>query len=87
MSGLSELDLRILAFERRGWRSAGIKEQALAEMLDMSATRYYQLLNELIDRPEALAADPVLVKRLQAQRARRQRMRSPRAKGTRGQSA
>jgi Protein of unknown function (DUF3263) len=87
MPGLSELDLRILAFERRGWRSAGIKEQALAEVLDMSATRYYQLLNELIDRPEALASDPVLVKRLQAQRARRQRMRSPRAKGTRGQSA
>ncbi len=87
MSGLSELDLRILAFERRGWRSAGVKEQSIAEVLDMSATRYYQLLNELIDRPEALAADPVLVKRLQAQRSRRQRIRSPRAKGTRGQSA
>ena len=78
MSGLSDADLRILAFERRGWRSSGVKEQAIAEMLGMSATRYYQLLNELIDRPEALAADPVLVKRLQAQRARRQRMRSPR---------
>ena len=48
----------------------------------MSATRYYQLLNELIDRPEALAFDPVLVKRLRAQRARRQRIRSPRPKGT-----
>jgi hypothetical protein len=83
MSGLSEHDMRILAFERRGWRSAGVKEQAIAEVLDMSATRYYQLLNELIDRPEAFAADPVLVKRLQAQRARRQRMRSPRPKGTR----
>lgn len=78
MSGLSEADLRILAFERRGWRSSGVKEQAIAEAFGMSATRYYQLLNELIDRPEALAADPVLVKRLQAQRARRQRIRSPR---------
>jgi hypothetical protein len=78
MSGLSEADLRILAFERRGWRSSGVKEQAIAEVFGMSATRYYQLLNELIDRPEALAADPVLVKRLQAQRARRQRIRSPR---------
>jgi hypothetical protein len=72
--------MRILAFERRGWRSSGVKEQAIAEALDMSATRYYQLLNELIDRPEALAFDPVLVKRLRAQRARRQRMRSPRPK-------
>jgi len=79
MSGLSELDMRILAFERRGWRSPGVKEQAIAEVLDMPATRYYQLLNDLIDRPEALAFDPVLVKRLRAQRARRQRMRSPRA--------
>ena len=87
MSGLSERDMRILAFERRGWRSPGVKEQAIAEALDMSATRYYQLLNELIDRPEALEADPVLVKRLQAQRARRQRMRSPRTKGTKGQPA
>ena len=66
MSGLSERDMRILAFERRGWRSPGVKEQAIAEVLDMPATRYYQLLNELIDRPEALAFDPVLVKRLRA---------------------
>jgi hypothetical protein len=84
MSGLSETDLRILAFERRGWRSPGAKEQAIAEVLDLPATRYYQLLNELIDKPEALAADPALVKRLRAQRARRQRIRSPRSKGRPG---
>jgi hypothetical protein len=47
-------------------------------VLGLTATRYYQVLNELIDRPEALAFDPVLVKRLRAQRARRQRIRSPR---------
>jgi hypothetical protein len=75
---LSELDMRILAFERRGWRSATLKEQAISDVLSLTATRYYQLLNELIDRPEALESDPVLVKRLQAQRARRQRIRSPR---------
>jgi hypothetical protein len=46
--------------------------------LNLPPTRYYQLLNELIDRPEALAFDPMLVKRLRAQRARRQRIRSPR---------
>ena len=84
MSGLSERDMRILAFERRGWRTPGVKEQAIAEVLDMPATRYYQLLNELIDRPEALEFDPVLVKRLRAQRGRRQRMRSPRPRGARG---
>jgi Protein of unknown function (DUF3263) len=78
MPALSELDMRVLAFERRGWRSPGVKEQAISEVLGFPATRYYQLLNELIDRPEALAFDPVLVKRLRTQRARRQRIRSPR---------
>jgi len=46
-------------------------------VLGISSTRYYQLLNELIDSPEALKFDPALVKRLRAQRTRRQRMRSP----------
>ena len=45
----------------------------------MSATRYYQVLNELIDTPEALQFDPSLVKRLRAQRARRASLRSPQA--------
>ena len=82
MAVLSERDTRILTFERSWWRQPGAKEQAISDMLGLSATRYYQLLNELIDRPEALAFDPVLVKRLRAQRASRQRIRSPRSKGT-----
>ena len=73
---LSEREMRILAFERNWWRQPGAKEQAIADSLGMSATRYYQLLNELIDRPEALAFDPVLVKRLRRQRLRRGRLRS-----------
>ena len=77
MSALSERDMRLLAFERGTWRTAGAKEQAIVEVLGISATRYYQLLNELIDSSDALKFDPVLVKRLRAQRARRQRMRSP----------
>jgi hypothetical protein len=48
-------------------------------VLGITATRYYQLLNELIDNPEALKSDPILVKRLRAQRARRQRIRSSKA--------
>jgi hypothetical protein len=76
MAGLSERDTRVLAFERGTWRTAAAKEQAISEVLGFTVTRYYQLLNELIDSPEALKFDPVLVKRLRAQRARRQRMRS-----------
>jgi len=75
---LSEQDMRILVFERRWWRYPGAKEQAIREIFSVPATRYYQLLNELIDRPEALAFDPLLVKRLRRQRTERRRLRSAR---------
>ena len=78
LSALSEQDKRVLDFERGTWRTAGAKEQAIAEVLGITATRYYQLLNALIDRPEALKFDPALVKRLRTRRAGRQRIRSPR---------
>lgn len=78
MAALSELQLSILAFERNWWRQPGAKEQAILDSLGISPTRYYQLLNELIDNPDALANDPGLVTRLRRQRARRQRLRSPR---------
>ncbi len=80
-SGLSERDQQILEFERQWWKYAGAKEQAVRELFDMSATRYYQLLNALIDRPEALEADPMLVKRLRRLRSARQRARSARRLG------
>jgi uncharacterized protein DUF3263 len=78
---LSRRDREILAFERQWWRYAGAKEQAIRDLFDMSATRYYQVLNALIDRPEALAADPMLVKRLRRLRSSRQRARSARRLG------
>jgi hypothetical protein len=78
MAGLSELDMRILAFERSWWRFPGAKEKEILEVLGMPVTRYYQLLNALIDRPEAAEFDPVLVARLRQQRSRRRRIRSAR---------
>jgi hypothetical protein len=78
---LSPRDQEILAFERQWWKYAGAKEQAIRELFDMSATRYYQVLNALIDRPEALACDPMLVKRLRRLRSARQRARSARRLG------
>src|SRR6516165_10346707 len=87
MAALTEREVRILAFERNWWRQPGAKEQAIRDMLGLSATRYYQMLNELIDRPEALAFEPVLVKRLRRQRAKRQRIRSaPTERGEGGAS-
>jgi len=78
---LSDRDLEILAFERQWWKYAGAKEQAIRELFDMSATRYYQVLNALLDNPAALEADPMLVKRLRRMRASRQRARSARRLG------
>jgi hypothetical protein len=78
---LSQRDVAILEFERQWWKYAGAKEQAIRDLFDMSATRYYQVLNALLDRPEALAADPMLVKRLRRMRAARQRQRSARRLG------
>jgi hypothetical protein len=78
---LSDRDQQVLAFERQWWKYAGAKEQAIRELFDMSATRYYQVLNALIDSPAALAHDPMLVKRLRRMRASRQRARTARRLG------
>jgi hypothetical protein len=78
---LSQRDREVLDFERQWWKYAGAKEQAVREKFDMSSTRYYQVLNALIDRPEALAHDPLLVRRLRRLRAARQRARSARRLG------
>jgi hypothetical protein len=78
---LSERDSKMLDFERQWWRYAGAKEQAIRDLFDMSATRYYQALNALLDRPAALRHDPMLVKRLRRMRAARQRARAARRLG------
>jgi hypothetical protein len=75
-------DREVLAFERQWWRFPGAKEAAIRERFGLSATRYYQVLNSVIDRPEALAADPLLVRRLRRMRSARHRQRSARALGT-----
>ena len=78
---LSPRDQEILEFERLWWKYAGAKEQAIREKFAMSATRYYQVLNALLDSPDALAFDPLLVKRLRRLRSARQRQRSARRLG------
>ncbi|WP_144127777.1 DUF3263 domain-containing protein [Catellatospora sichuanensis] len=75
---LSERDRHILAFEKKWWRHAGAKEQAIRDQFEVSATRYYQLLNALLDNPAALEHEPVLVGRLRRLRGSRARTRSTR---------
>jgi len=81
IDGLSRRERDILAFERDWWKYAGAKEEAIKERFALSATRYYQVLNALVDRPEALAADPMLVKRLRRLRSSRQKARAARRLG------
>ena len=67
----SNLDLRLLDFEREWWRHAGSKESVVKENFGISLSEYYERLNHLIDSDEALAAQPLLVKRLRRLRAQR----------------
>lgn len=69
---LDERARQILAFEHRWWRNAGAKEQAIRDEFGLSPTRYYQLLNALLDERGALEAQPVLVRRLRRIRAARE---------------
>ena len=74
----SELDDRsraLLDFERESWKLDVPKERAIRERFGFSATRYHQLLNRTLERPEALAYDPMLVRRLLRVRDARRRRR------------
>ncbi|WP_308195736.1 DUF3263 domain-containing protein [Nocardioides potassii] len=78
MQQLTDDEQAILDFEAQQWTHPGAKETAIVEQFGMLAVRYYQVLNALIDRPEALAYAPLLVKRLQRLRDGRARQRSAR---------
>lgn len=78
---LTDVEREILAIEGQWWRYAGAKEAVIRERLGITTTRYYQLLNALIDTERAMAHDPILVKRLQRIRTQRQRSRSARRLG------
>jgi hypothetical protein len=74
-SPLTEREHQILAFEAKWWKHAGAKEQAIRDGFGLSSTRYYQLLNALLDNPAALEQDPVLIGRLRRLRSARARTR------------
>jgi len=78
---LDERTRRILDFERSWWQLGGTKEQRIRERLELSPTRYHQLLMRAIDLPEALAYDPMLVRRLRRLRDARRRTRVARRLG------
>lgn len=73
---LTDFEKDVLAFEHTWWKFPGAKEQAVLDIFGLSATRYYQQLLAIIDKPAALAHDPMLVNRLRNLRSTRARRRS-----------
>ncbi|MEA4944187.1 MAG: DUF3263 domain-containing protein [Propionicimonas sp.] len=80
-AGLTDLEAALLDFEKHWWSLPGSKETEIRERFNLSTTRYYQLINALIDTEAALAYDPLLVKRLRRLRTARQRERTARRLG------
>jgi hypothetical protein len=78
-AGLTEADRAVLRFERQWFRHRGSKEAAILADFGWSATRYYQVLNALLDNPDAMICEPVVVGRLRRLRAARQQARHPRS--------
>jgi hypothetical protein len=82
-AGLTGREQDMLAFERQWWRRAGAKDTAIRTRFGLPPTRYYQALNALVDRPDALATDPLVVGRLRRVRAARRPRRSSEVLGKR----
>lgn len=68
---LTERDRAILILEGRFYRYAGVKEQVIRDQFGISATRYYQVLNRLLEEPAAGEFAPITVARLRRRRASR----------------
>jgi len=81
---LTDQERAILDFERSWWTADGVKEALIEDRLGLTSSRYYRQLNELLDRPEALEHDPLVVRRLRRLRERRRRARVEGAKARRG---
>lgn len=72
---LTEQQREILAFEKKFFKFAGVKERAIAQELGLTPVQYYQQVSALLDHPAAYAAEPMLVSRLQELRNSRKRRR------------
>lgn len=81
MPELTDTERAMLDLERSWWKFAGAKDRKIRDLFDLSSTQYYRALNALIDRPEALEQDPLLIRRLRRLRVARAEQRSARRLG------
>jgi hypothetical protein len=82
-SALDQRSRDVLDFEREAWKLSMTKERAIRERFGFSPSRYHQVLHRIIDRPEALVYDPMLVRRLRRVREVRRRARTASGLGVR----
>lgn len=75
---LTDTEIAMLELERSWFTYAATKDEAIDEQFSITPTAYYQALNRLIDDPEALAVDPLTVRRLVRMRDRRRAERAAR---------
>lgn len=70
---LTELEERMLRFETQRWNQPGRKITAIREQFAMTDVRFYATLNKVIEKPAAVRAFPLLVRRLRSLRDSRAR--------------
>ena len=61
---LTSKERRVLDFERFWWKLPGPKDRDISKVLGLSSADYYRVLREVLNKPAALAYDPLTVKRL-----------------------
>ena len=66
---LTSRQRRVLDFERSWWKLPGPKDRDINEQLGFSATTYYRVLRETLDKRDAMSYDPLTVRRLLRLRA------------------
>lgn len=76
MGDLTAHERAALDFAGRTYRRDGNREAAILRELGLTPTRYAQVVNGLLDRPEAWAHAPGTVKRLRRLRDQRRAARS-----------
>ena len=73
---LTDQERAILAFEANWWTHHGEKDALVLEHFGLPPDRYAAVLADLVDRPDALNHDPLVVRRLRRLRERNRRARS-----------
>lgn len=81
--GLTDEALAMLRLAGQYWRNGSAKDQAVRDRFGISPTRFHQRINALLPNPAAMAAEPLIVRRLQRIADARRRMKTTRVGGAR----